>query len=154
MDMKIETAKQLLSLTRGSEEVEYFEKNATYASKVYTSEEDFFNSPELAEIYDVYSPKELFRFKSVAKKSEFIRAYVEEVDPTTNYGRNFKLYRVYKADGIKFLNEVTAGSMISSQPFQSVIDYDDGFLKLDIFIEKGEEQRQYLRDNSDYITVM
>lgn len=130
------------------------EKNFMIASTIYITYEKYATSKELAEVYAGYDRSELDRHLKVAKKSDFICAYVIPVDPEKNYGRSFKLYLRYIADGIQFIKECTAGSMISSAPLREVVAFPDGFVLTNRGYKKTEEAREFLRKNRDHITVM
>ena len=95
------------NLFPNSTDTDYF-----VADKVYNSFNKFKNSKELKDIYDG------FQADTFVKEESFDIAYV--VDN--------KLYVIYKADGLRFLNRETLHTSIDSAGLHYVCGFPFGFL--------------------------
>lgn len=126
------------------------------AVKVYTDEQQYLNSPELAEMFSGYENTEK---KYAGKWSTFAKAYILQADPTQNYGRSTKVFKVYKhhSDRLKSpltMIEVTGGgSMISNSPVQLVELTDTGFIVTGISIRK-DKMEEALKDWDSRFVVL
>jgi hypothetical protein len=110
-------------------------------------EKEFYASKELKEIFSPYAQSELDRFLKVSKTSgsKFIAGYVVKVDPKSNFGQPFKLYKFYTtSDGLNIVKEVSAMTMISSAPLQRVKILDGKLIFTDEYYEKNEKARKIL----------
>lgn len=110
--------------------------------EVITDQEELLNSEYIAKIFEPYASTELDRFKRVQRRIGFKSAYVVEIDDRLNYGRPFRVYIESTAtDGLRVLNEASAGGMLSSAPMR-VINIDSDSLELtNEYINKDEEGR-------------
>lgn len=113
-------------------------------SKSFGSWDELFSSPEYAELWKGFQGAE--RSASITKSHcEFIGAYKEDVDPEKNYGRSFRLWKHYKADGLTFLNEISIHSALTSAPFREVIVCESSALFTNTYYRKDEQARKILR---------
>lgn len=110
--------------------------------KVYTNRTEFLESKEVKEIFEGYNND----MPSRLRRTNFIAAYVVNVDPEKNYGRAFKLFWHFeiidsKYAGMQRLLEVTLGSCIDNGGFQiaKIIDLD--FIILSGCFEKSDANR-------------
>lgn len=117
-------------------------------SKTFNSRQDFIESEELKEIFSPYAATELARYKRVDERFQFIRAYRVDVEPEGNYGRGFKLFKLYKQPyGLRTLKEVSAISIISNQQLRGVIILDNNITLTDEYFEKENDTIKLLIEN-------
>lgn len=103
-------------------------KDVNKASKVFETLDEYLESPEFLQSFMGYnSDKEKAR---LLRTANFVRGFSIQVDPTTNYGRPFKLYRIYTmVTGKLAMIEQNPGAMLSkNKTFAACTVYLDGFV--------------------------
>ena len=125
-------------------------RNIFNASKVYESWDELFDSEEYNELWSGYQGKE--SSAKVSRRFTFITAFRVDADPKTNYGKDFRLFKVYKSDGLQMIKEVEIGACLSSQPFRRVYVFDDSFALTDDYYDKSNPKaRDYLKQVEAYV---
>lgn len=111
-------------------------------------ENEFYNSKELKDIFSSYAASELHRYIRISQlpSFKFIAAYVTEVDPKQNYGRTYKLYKMYQVleCGMTFIKEVSGISCLSNQGIERVIIDNGELIFTGDYYRKDKEARKIL----------
>jgi hypothetical protein len=103
-------------------------KDVNKADKVFETLDEYVESPEFLQSFMGYnSDKEKAR---LLKTANFVRGFAIAVNPETNYGRPFKLYRIYTMHTGKLaMIEQSPGAMLSkNKTFAACTVYLDGFV--------------------------
>ena len=126
-------------------------KDSFVAKRIIETEDEFYASEEFSKVWEGFQGKD--RAERVGREFEFIRGYVVEMNPETNYGRDFDLYKLYKtSEGLPVLKKQTIGASISSQPMREVFIFSNGFIKSERYFKKTKEARDFLAEHQ--IVVM
>lgn len=129
--------------------------NSYQILETITSETDYYASEHWANVWNGVSHIDRLRSERVQKNhTEFIAGYV-----VRDHSGRIRLIREYFADGLRFIQEATDYSMISSAPFQMVnIERDpagecDLMVFVDVYFRKDEKTRKILREHSEFLRL-
>ena len=119
------------------------ESNYFESVKIINNEDDFYASDEFNRVWEGYSSFEKDRTIRVGKTFKFIKGFVISVDPNKNYGRDFKLFKVYKTDeGLTFIKEETVGGSLHNGGLNRAFLFDDGFVRSENYYENSKSNRR------------
>lgn len=136
------TAKRLADLVLSEEEQKKVEILDFH--KIYHTWDEVAQSEEYNRIWEGWQGKE--SAMRVYREFELEFAFVTKVEPKSNYGRDFRMFRVYNTNGLRAIKEFTVHSCLHNGGLRRVSLYEDSALFGVTYYRKDAEARKILRE--------